>query len=74
MLAHLNPKYKLEEGTTRVKHSSLQRCVRADKYKYVDFNWVLINDLRHNDFKGVVDIILNSGKSFNIDGRAGSGK
>ena len=33
-----------------------------------------MNDPGHNDFKGIVDTILNSGKSFNIDGRAGTGK
>ena len=66
--------YKLEEGTSRVKHSKLQRNLRTDKYRYEDYNWGLMNDPGHNDFKGIVDIILDSGKSIHIDGRAGTGK
>ena len=71
---HVVPKYKLEEGTSRVKHSKLQRYLRTDKYRYEDYNWGLMNDPGHNDFKGIVDTILDSGKSINIDGRAGTGK
>ena len=33
-----------------------------------------MNDPAHNDFKSVVDRILDSGTSFNIEGRAGTGK
>ena len=54
---HLNPKYKLEEGTNRVKYSKLQKYVRTNKYKYEDYNWNLMNDPGHNDFKGIVDSI-----------------
>ena len=68
------PTYKLEEGTSRAKHSKLQRYLRTDKYIYEDYNWGWMNDPGHNDFKGIVDTILDSGKSINIDGRAGMGK
>ena len=37
-------------------------------------NGILMIDPGHNDFKGIVDRMLNSEKSFNIDGRAGTGK
>ena len=33
-----------------------------------------MNDPGHNDFKGIVDTIVDSGRSINIDGRAGTGK
>ena len=33
-----------------------------------------MNDPGHNDFKGMVDTILDSGKSININGREGTGK
>ena len=68
---HLVPKYKSEEGTSRVKHSKLQGYLRTDKYRYEDYNWGLMNDPGHNDFKGIVDIILDSGKSVNVGSRHG---
>ena len=68
------PKYNLEEGTSRVKRSKLQGYLRTDKYRYEDYNWGSTNDPGHNDFKGIVDIILDSGKHINIEGRAGTGK
>ena len=34
----LVPKYKLEEGTSRVKYSKLRRYLRMDKYKSEDYN------------------------------------
>ena len=71
---HSVPKYKLEEGASRVKRSKLQRYVRTDTYIYEEYNWGWMNDPGHNDFKGIVDIILDSGKSINIDGWAGTGK
>ena len=33
-----------------------------------------MNDPGHNDVTGIVDTILDSGKSINIDGREGTGK
>jgi len=71
---HLNPKYKLENGTNRVKYSKLQKYVRIEKYKDEDYYWNLMNDPGNNNFKSIVDAILDSGKSFNIEGRAGTGK
>ena len=68
------PKFKLEEGTSRVKHSKLQTYVRTDKYICEDYNWGLMNDPGQNEFKGIVDTILDSGKSNSIDSRAGTGK
>ena len=71
---HVVPKYKLEEGASKVKHSKLQRYLRADKYRYEDYNWGLMMDLGNNDFTGTVDIILDGGKSIDNDGRACTGK
>ena len=36
--------------------------------------WEVVGDVANNDFKPLVDQILDSGKSCNIDGRAGTGK
>ena len=60
-------------GTLIVKHSKLQRHLRTNKYRCEDYNWGLMNDPGHNDFKGIVYIILGSGKGINIDGRACTG-
>ena len=52
------PKYQLEEGTSRVKHSKLLVYLRTDKYRYEDYNWGLMRDPGHNDFKGIVDTVF----------------
>jgi nucleoside-triphosphatase THEP1 len=36
--------------------------------------WNIYDDVKDNDFKPLVDLILNKNESFNIDGRAGTGK
>ena len=51
---HLVPKYKFEAGTSRLKHSRLQRYLRTDKCRYEDYNRGLMNDPGHNDLKGIV--------------------
>ena len=47
---HLVPKYELEEGTSRVKRSKLQRYLRTDKYRYEDCKCCLMSDPGHNVF------------------------
>ena len=71
--AQIVHKYRLEEGTKRVKHSKLQRYIRTDTYKYEHYSWSCMPAPRGTDFKGIVDSISDSERSCNIDGRAGTG-
>jgi len=47
---------------------------RTDTYSLVKSKWNEFEDVNDNNFKPLVDTIVNSGKSFHILGRAGTGK
>ena len=47
---------------------------RNESYQHNDRQLNLIHDVEDNNFKPLMDTILNSKKSFHIDGRAGCGK
>ena len=68
------PKYKLEDKDHRIKVERLSKYVRKDTYTHTDIKFDVAEDVTDNDFKPLVDMIINSKKSFHIDGRAGCGK
>ena len=67
-------KYKLEEKKTRLECPKLANYKRNDKYDHKAQPWNIINDVENNDFTPLINQILDSKKSCNIDGRAGTGK
>ena len=48
--------------------------IRTDTYSLVKSKWNEYKDVNDNDFKPLVDTIINSDQSFHILGRAGTGK
>ena len=68
-------KYKIEYNKDRLKISKMQETLRTDIYKDMRYyNWKLTNDVEDNDFKPLVDKIMNSNQSYFITGPGGSGK
>ena len=70
------PKYKLEEKSVDASPiiEKLPNYKRTNMYLLKNNNYNVIDDVTDNDFKPLVDTILNSKKSVHIDGRAGCGK
>jgi hypothetical protein len=70
------PKYKVveKEETREKKIERLPAHRRTETYKHVEANWTVTPDVEGNDFEPFVKQILESGKSWHIDGRAGTGK
>jgi len=68
-------KYKIEYNKDRLKVSKMQETIRTDIYKDMRYyNWKLTTDVEGNDFKPLVDKIMNSNQSYFITGPGGSGK
>ena len=68
-------KYKIEYNKDRLKTSRMQQTLRTDIYKDIKYyNWRLTNDVEDNNFKPLVDKIINSNQSCFITGPGGSGK
>ena len=67
------PLYKLEYKDG-LKHELCKQMIRKDTYSLVKSKWNEFKDVTDNNFKPLVDTIVNSGKSFHILGRAGTGK
>ena len=67
------PLYKLEYKDG-LKHERCKQMIRKDTYSLVKSKWNEFEDVKDNNFKPLVDTIVNSGKSFHILGRAGTGK
>ena len=63
-----------EDNSTRIKVQLLPNWRRTQQYEYKFINLKIINDQQYNDFKPLVNQILDSNKSININGRAGTGK
>ena len=72
------PKYKLEDKDQTVDIDNiiekLPNYKRSEIYILKNNEYEIIPDVTDNDFKPLVDTILNSKKSIHIDGRAGCGK
>ena len=72
--AQTQPKYKLEQKESRLKHEKLPNFVRTTKYEHTEPEWKIIEDTGTNDFDPIVKDILDHKRSVHIDGRAGTGK
>ena len=66
--------YKLEKNKKRLKNEKMPNMKRTEKYTDYKVKWNIINDVDDNNFNPLVQTILNSNKSINIDGMAGAGK
>jgi MoxR-like ATPase len=67
------PLYKLEYKDG-LKHERCKQMIRTDTYTLVKSKWNEFKDVNDNDFKPLVDTIIDLEKSFIIIGRAGCGK
>ena len=67
------PMYKLEfkDG---IKHERCKQLIRTDNYAMVKSKWNEYKDVNDNNFKPLVDTLINNNQSFQILGRAGTGK
>ena len=65
-------KYKIEYNKERLKTSRMQETMRTDIYKDIKYyNWRVIPDVEDNDFKPLVDKVINSNQSCFITGPGG---
>jgi hypothetical protein len=67
-------KYKLEEKDTRLQIERMPKFKRDDIYTYDPKKWIVYFDVDNNDFKPLVDNIINLNQSILITGPAGTGK
>ena len=68
------PKYKLEPCLGRLVIPRMEKYKRSILYNHIYQEWTEHKDIESNDFNILVNQILDSNKSINIDGRAGTGK
>jgi DNA replication protein DnaC len=68
------PLYKLEDKHTRLQIERMPLYSRNKTYEYEYFKWQVADDVEDNDFKPLVDTVINSNKSYFITGPAGTGK
>jgi hypothetical protein len=68
------PKYKLEPCLGRLVIPRMEKYKRSAFYNHVNIEWTEHKDIDSNDFSILVNQVLDSKKSINIDGRAGTGK
>ena len=67
-------KYKLEEKNTRLQIERNAKFIRKNIYLYEPDKWNIYEDVEDNDFKPLVDKLINLNKSCFITGSAGTGK
>ena len=65
-------KYRKEDKEGRLQIERMKQTARTEYYYHINKKFNIIPD--NDDFKYLVDLILDGGKSFHIDGRAGCGK
>ena len=65
-------KYRKEDKEGRLQVERMKQTARTEYYYHTTKNFKIVPD--NDDFKYLVDLILEHGKSFHIDGRAGCGK
>ena len=68
------PKYKLEPNAKRVKYPKLVHYMRFDNYTLHTKPWEITPDVADNDFDPLIYKILDSNKSWLINGPPGAGK
>ena len=66
------PKYRTEEKEGRLQIERMKMHLRTDYYYHEEKVFKIITD--SDDFQMLVELIMDSKKSFHIDGRAGCGK
>jgi deoxyadenosine/deoxycytidine kinase len=66
------PKYRTEEKEGRLQIERMKMHLRTDYYYHEEKVFNIIPD--SDDFQMLVELIMDSKKSFHIDGRAGCGK
>ena len=67
-------KYRLEAKSERITTQALPQWIRKQTYEYTKPEWHTVPDSGDNDFMPMVHKILDSNKSINIEGSAGTGK
>jgi hypothetical protein len=73
-IEHKRPMYKLEDKDNCPVTERLPNYTRKDVYNLNSEIWNVMNDVSDNNFKPLVDHILDNMMSINIDGLAGTGK
>ena len=68
------PKYKIEHKDERMKIERCPRWIRKQTYEHKLPKWNIYNDVQNNDFTPLINQILDSNQSINIDGPGGTGK
>jgi len=68
------PIYKLEDSDKRLQTPMMAGYKRSNKYSYDKLEWKITNDVDDNNFDPLIESVLKTNKSSNIDGPAGSGK
>jgi 5-methylcytosine-specific restriction endonuclease McrA len=68
------PKYKLEKNAKRVKYPKLVHYMRFDNYTLHTEPWEITPDVPDNNFEPLINKILDSNKSWLINGPPGAGK
>jgi 5-methylcytosine-specific restriction enzyme A len=68
------PKYKLEPNAKRVKYPKLVHYMRFDNYTLHTEPWDITPDVPDNNFEPLINKILDSNKSWLINGPPGAGK
>jgi 5-methylcytosine-specific restriction endonuclease McrA len=68
------PKYKLEPNGKRVKYPKLVHYMRFDNYTLDTEPWDITPDVPDNNFEPLINKILDSNKSWLINGPPGAGK
>lgn len=66
------PKYKVDSC---IKHkNALPPIVSREKFELEQINWKVVKDPGHNNFEEFAKELITKHTSFNLDGRAGTGK
>ena len=68
------PKYKLEPNAKRVKYPKLVHYMRFDNYTLHTEPWDITTNVPDNNFDPLINKILDSNKSWLINGPPGAGK
>ena len=68
------PLYKLEDKNTRLQIQRKEQFKRDVKYENIILKWKTYEDVEDNNFKPLVDTVINKNESFFITGSAGTGK
>jgi 5-methylcytosine-specific restriction endonuclease McrA len=68
------PKYKLEPVGKHVKYPKMEKYMRKEKYVLESQEWNITPDVEDNEFKPLINKIIDSNQSWLINGPPGAGK